>query len=101
MKILPQTIKPDNMINRKYQKLRNIRNKGIALSSINFSFAAGDALVHNGFATVIMGGLTLFSLKMVEVAINSMLKIKPEYKQYLERAKNINKMRKHNKKFNN
>lgn len=97
MKVAPVSIRPNNLINRKFRNLRKARNTYIGLAGANFAFAVSDAIAHKGFMTVLMGAGTLMSLKAVETTINNMLELKPQYKQIKDRAKNIDKIRTLNK----
>ena len=97
MKTPPVQIRPNKMLNRQYRILKKSRNTFWAIAGVNLAFAASDAIAHKGFMTILMGGAGLFSLKVVESAINAMLKLKPQYKEFEDRAKNINKIRRLNK----
>ena len=93
MKTTAVQVKPHNLINRKYQAVKKSRNIFWTAAAVNLAFAASDAIAHKGFMTILMGSAGLFSLKCVESAINILLTLKTQYKEIVERAKNINKIR--------
>ena len=97
MKTAPVQIKPNNMINRRYKALKMTRNTFIAVAGANLAYAASYAIDHRAFMTILTGGAGLFSLRCVETAINKLLEIKPQYQEFKERAKNINKIKSLNK----
>ena len=86
---------PENLINRKYRLIRKKRNQIIAYSGVAFGIAAAEAIAQKGLMTILLGGTTLFCLKGVELGTNVLRILRPQYKEIVERAKNINKIRRH------
>ena len=87
------SVRKIKLVNRKYRAIRIARNQLIALAGVNFSFAAADAIAHKGLMTMLFGGTSLICLKSSELTIKALQAIKPQYKEILARAKNINKLR--------
>ena len=86
---------PQKLLNRKYRAIRNKRNRSAVLAGATFGIAAAEAIVHKGFMTILMGSYSLLCMKSAELGTNAMRMLRPQYLEILERAKNINKIRKH------
>ena len=81
------------LVNKKYRAIKTARNQLIALSGVAFGFAAAEAVAHKGLLTMFLGGTSLVCMKSTEFTIKALKAIKPQYKEILARAKNINKLR--------
>ena len=87
---------PEKLVNRQYRIMRTRRNKAIAYAGATFCIAAAEAIAHKGLMTTIMGAYSLIGIKAVEIAINTMRILKPQYLEILNRAKSINKTKQAN-----
>jgi len=86
---------PETLVNRKYRLMRSKRRKTLAYAGATFGIAAAEAINQKALMITLMGGATLFFLKGVEISTNVMRILRPQYKEILERAKKINKIRQH------
>ncbi len=83
-----------NAINRQYKFHQKNLRKGLFSLGVSLPMAGLNAYSKDAVGTVLWGGTSFLSVKVIELAKNRMLRIQDSYKAIVDRAKQIKALKK-------